>query len=423
MNRFTWILIVVACLAGFAGAETFSLQQTDRCVAFLREDARAELFENILPFWMEHSFEDRNDGFVGRMNNDLTVDRYAPKGLSITARFLWFFSAAYRMEPDDDYLDAAERAYEYLEEYFLDEDEEGCFWQLESNVRPRDKRKVLYGHAFMVYGLSEYYMASGDEKVLERAQEVFDLIESKFRDKESGHGYLECLNQDWRQSGKATLSQSVPEGGKTMNAHLHLLEAYANLYRAWPDPRVKDTLTELIRLFIDKMLNTEEYYFHQTFDEDWDPLDESFSFGHDLEGVWLLCDAAETLDDQELIQEVYDVSLKVADAVLKIGVDEDGGLFYEGEDGDITNPEKVWWPQAEAVTGFLQCWQITQEMSYLDAAFKNWQFIKKELVDSENGEWFKSLSDAKKPKAEKISEWKGPYHNGRACMELIKRLE
>ncbi len=421
MKRFVVLTVVIFCLAGFVHSET--ILPGDREVAFLLRGARAELFGNILPFWLEHSFEDRNDGFVGRINNNLTIDRYAPKNLSMTARLLWFFSATHRVKPDEDCLDAAERAYEYLEEYFFDEDEEGYFWQLEPTGRPRSRKKVLYGHAFMVYGLSEYYLASGEEDALERAKKVFDLIESKFRDEESGHGYLEVLNQEWEQSGKATLSQSVPVGGKTMNAHLHMVEAYANLYRAWPDPRVKTALTGLIRLFIDKMLNSEELCFYQTFDEDWDTLGESFSFGHDLEAVWLLCDAAETLDDQAMIQEVYAMSLKVTDVVLMLGVDEDGGLFYEGADGVVTKDGKYWWPQAEAVTGFLQAWQITQELRYLSAASGVWRFIEERIVDSENGEWFKSVQDSGSPSAEKVSEWKGPYHNGRACMELIRRLQ
>ena len=421
MKRFVILAAAVFCFAGFVRAET--ILPGDREARFLLRGARAELFENILPFWLGHSFEERNDGFVGRMSNDLTIDRYAEKNLSMAARLLWFFSAAHRLKPDDDCLEAAERAAEYLEEYFFDDDEEGYFWRLHSNGRPLDKKKVLYGHAFVVYGLSEYVMATGDEEALEKAKKLFELIESKFCDEESGHGYLEILTQDWDSFRKAALLKGVPEGGKTMNAHLHMLEAYANLYRAWPDPRVEDALRKLVRLFIDKMLNAEESYFYQAFDEEWEPLNESYSFGHDLEAVWLVCDAAETLDDPELIQEVYDLSLKVTDAVLMLGVDKDGGLFNQGEGGVVTQTGKSWWPQAEGVTGFLQAWQITQDLRYLNAATGVWEFIEKRLVDSKNGEWFKSASDAGKPKGVKISEWKGPYHNGRACIELIKRLQ
>jgi mannobiose 2-epimerase len=209
-----------------------------------------------------------------------------------------------------------------------------------------------------------------------------------------------------------------------MNAHLHMLEAYANLYRAWPDPQVRTALDALTRLFLEKMLNAKDGYFYQDFDEDWQPIGETVSYGHELEAVWLLCDAAETLGDKTLIERVHSVGLKVADNVLKTGVDADGGLFLEGKDGKMTNPEKVWWPQAEAVSGFLQAWQISHDPRYLDAAVNCWRFTKERIVDSKNGEWFSSTAASKRvPKAEKISEWKGPYHNGRACMEIMKRLK
>jgi mannobiose 2-epimerase len=422
MKRVVWSLVIAVCWAGFVAAQLPALP-ADRDVGFLLKSARAELFENILPFWLEYSFEDRNDGFVGALHNNLKAEHYAPKGLSVTARILWFFSAAHRMRPDDACLKAAARAYDYLEDYFLDEDEDGYFWRLQSNGNPQDRNKVLYGHAFMIYAFSEYALATGEKKPLRQAQELFKLIEAKCRD-EKNAGYFEGFNREWEVSAQTALTQGVPAGGRTMNTHLHMLEAYANLYRAWPDPRVKEALNGLIRLFLDQMLDRKEYYFHQAFDEEWKPVDEKVSFGHDLEAVWLLCDAAEALGDQPLIEEVHAVSLKVADAVLRAGVDKDGGLFLEGRGGDIIDAEKIWWVQAEGVTGFLQAWQISQDPRYLNAAAGVWRFIEDQIVDQENGEWFNSASPSgKRPSANKISEWKGPYHNGRACIELIKRLE
>ncbi len=422
MKRAVLFWVIAVCMAGISLAETPDADREK--IEFLRNGARAELFENILPFWLKYSFEDRNDGFVGVLYNDRSIDRYAPKGLSVTARILWFFSAAQRLEPDKKNIKAADRAYDYLMKFFRDTDEGGYFWRLQANGIPEDRRKVLYGHAFMVYALSEYYLASGNEKALGQAQDLFFLIEKKFRDQVSGAGYFESLNREWKMSGKSSLSEKATPGGKTMNAHLHMLEAYANLYRAWPDPQVKTALDALTRLFLEKMLNSQDGYFYQDFDEDWKPVGDTVSYGHDLEAVWLLCDAAETLGDEQLIEQVHSVSLKVTDTVLKTGLDTDGGLFLEGRGGKVTNPEKVWWPQAEAVSGFLQAWQISHDPRYLDAAVASWRFTTQHISDSKNGEWFSSMSAEKRvPKAEKVSEWKGPYHNGRACMEIMRRLK
>jgi mannobiose 2-epimerase len=422
MKRMTRIWAALVCLASCSFAE--DLRTGEEKIAFLRDGARAELFENILPFWLKYSFEDRNSGFAGKILNDRTVDRYADKNLSMTARILWFFSAVQRMEPDKKTLKAADRAYDYLQDYFEDDEEEGYYWRLQENGVPSDRRKVLYGHAFMVYGLSEYYLATGNPKVLKQVQKLFELIEEKFRDK-TGGGYFESLTRQWELSGSAVLTANAPADGRTMNAHLHMLEAYANLYRAWPDPQVRSALDSLVRLFADKMYSPEKSCFGQVFDADWKPVGITVSYGHDLEAVWLLCDSAETLGDEQLIRRIHGISIGVADAVLKTGMDTDGGLFLEGtDDRNVTDPEKVWWPQAEAVSGFLQAWKISGDPRYLDAAANLWQFIKNHIVDSKNGEWFSSASPGKQtPKAEKISEWKGPYHNGRACMEAMKRLE
>lgn len=412
-------LLMVWMLLGMFGVAAAQ----EPAVDFIRDGARRQLVDNLLPFWLEHPFESRNDGFVGRINNDLTVDRYTPKNLSLTARLLWFYSAAYRFEENDDVLDAAERAAEYLEDYFFDDDEGGYFWRLHPSGQPLNRDKVLYGHAFMIYALSEYAMASDDEDVLEQVRDLFALVEEKFRDCESGQGYFETLSEEWERTGRAEELGGVPVGGKTMNSHLHLLEAYANLYRVWPDESVAVALGELIEVFLGPFYFADVKGFYQETDADWEPLSDRVSFGHDLEAVWLLCDAVDVLGDDALKQRVHERCLQVADQVLRIGIDEDGGVFNEGLDGAVVDRNKEWWPQAESMVGLVQSWQMSGEARYLQAASNLWKFIATNLVDEENGEWFKTLEQVGQSKGEKMSEWKGPYHNGRACLELIRRLK
>lgn len=386
-------------------------------VVFLRDGVKKDLFENILPFWIEHSCEDRNDGFVGKMSNDLREDRGAAKGLILNARILWAFSAAVRLDDQKEYEEMAERSFDYLTEYFEDEEEGGYFMRVQPYGRPLGKNKILFGQASTLYGLSEYFLATNSKKSLKRAQSLFNLIESKCREKK-GLGYHETFDREWEPIGK----EGLPQGGKTMGTHLHMLEAYANLYRAWPNQRVEEALRALVDLFFEKMVHPEEFYFHETFDPEWRPLKETHLFGHDLEVAWLLCGAANALEDEALISRANALCLNIADQVLAVGVDEDGGVFNMGKNGEILDSKKSWWPQAESLIGFVQAWQISDEERYLDAAVGCWEFIEDQIIDSEHGEWFRSVEDASRPRAEKISEWKGPYHNGRVCMELIKRL-
>ena len=212
---------------------------------------------------------------------------------------------------------------------------------------------------------------------------------------------------------------------KTMNTHLHLLEAYTSLYRSWQNEKLKQRLEELMRVFIDYIVDPQTYHFRLFFDEKWQPTGGVVSFGHDIEGSWLLCEAAEVLGDQQTISQMQQLAVKMAQAVYQAGLDTDGGLFYEGQDNKIINAEKHWWPQAEAVVGFLNAYQISKQPHFLLAAQQCWGFIENHIVDHQFGEWFWMAPKAGQPDptAVKVSEWKCPYHNSRACLEAIRRLQ
>jgi mannobiose 2-epimerase len=382
-----------------------------------------ELDNNLIPFWLERSIDSEYGGFIGQMSNDGTIDLRAPKGLILNARLLWTFSALYQFNEDNRYLDMAGRAYDYLESYFWDSRHGGTFWQVDFKGNPVDDKKKIYGEAFYIYAMAEYCQAVNNDPALQRAKQLFELIENNSRDKIYA-GYIEVCNRDWSVAEDLRLSEKDMDEKKSMNNHLHLLEAYTNLYRIWPDTRLRERLTELIDLFDQQIVDPASGHMNHFFDETWQPKSSNYTFGHDIEAGWLLCEAAEVLDNSKITSRTHRLALRLARITLNEALDDDGGLCYEGRAGKVTDPNREWWPQAECVVGFLNAYELSSDRSFLEAAQKAWLFIENYFIDKKNGEWFWRIDPKGRPDpAEpKVSQWKGPYHNVRACLETIRRL-
>jgi len=318
----------------------------------------------------------------------------------------------------------AARAFDFVMNKFWDAQHGGAFWRLDDRGRMMDDSKKVYGQAFYIYALTEFYRAFGNPAALARAKELFELIEHHAHDAQFG-GYAEVCNRDWSAAGAdARLSDKDMNEKKSMNNHLHVLEAYTNLHRVWPEPRVAARLRELIDIFLARILDARTNHLHHFFNERWEVRSDSYTFGHDIEASWLLCEAAEELGDAAMLAHVRKIALQMAGAVFNEGYGADGGLCYEGRDGRIIDAGRECWPQAEALVGFLNAYQLSGDKTYLAAAEKTWKFIEKHLIDRIHGEWFWRIHPDGQPdnKLPKVSEWKGPYHATRASLETLKRL-
>lgn len=282
----------------------------------------------------------------------------------------------------------------------------------------------MYGQAFAIYALAEFHHATGNQEALDQAVEVFRALE-KYSYDSVYKGYIEALSREWEVTDELSLSDKDMNEKKSMNTHLHVLEGYTGLYRVWKSEELRVKLAELIDTMMVHIIDDQDQHFHLFLDEEWNVKSDITSYGHDIEGSWLLVEAAEVLGDEELLERVRKVAVTMAEAVLAEGIDKDGGIWNEADKNGLLNEEKDWWPQAEAMVGFYNAYQLTQDTRFLDASGAVWTFIDRYIVDHELGEWYWAVDEHQQPLAHapKVSAWKCPYHNGRACFEMIGRLQ
>jgi mannobiose 2-epimerase len=380
-----------------------------------------ELKGDILPFWMKYTRNAGNGGFYGLIKVDMTIKADAPRGALLTSRILWTFSAAYRKYHDPAYLEMAQWAYHDLVDHFLDPESGGLFWTITATGKPLNVEKQIYGQVFGIYAFVEYYRATGDKAALNQALAIYHLVEDHARDHKYG-GYFDSLGRAWNKvaAGEHNLLGPAP---KSQNSHIHILEAYTELLRVWPDAGLKANQRELIEMTLQHIINPENHHLILFMKEDWTPISDDVSYGHDIELSWLIVEAAAVVGDPDLIARVKPVSLAIAHATLAEGVDADGGVINEGGPHGYTNTSKDWWPQAEAVVGFLNAYQLSGDPVYLNASRHSWEFIQARFLDHVHGDWIESVErDGTPIPLPKVSLWKCPYHTGRSSMEVIERV-
>lgn len=381
----------------------------------------SHLTRDILPFWIEHGPDVSHGGFYGGLERDGKPLPALPKGLVQHARFLWSFSAAYRLDARAEYREMADRAFNFLCRSFYDPAEQGWFYLVSADGVPLDRTKHLYGQSFVIYGLSEYYLATDRSDALALALETFHTIDR------AGHdsrwlGYNESFSAQWQPVSQHP-DLGVSGDRKTMNTHIHLLESFTSLYRATGDSTVGSRLGELIDLCVNTIVDPGRGHTTLYFERDWTRLPGLVSYGHDIELSWLLTEAAHARGYVDG-RAAENCSLWLADAVRRDGLDtENGGLFYEGQaQGQPTARQKVWWVQAEGLVGFLNAHALSGDKRFREAfqAMEGWVWSRQ--VDTQYGEWHNTIEPDGTVSGEKGGVWKTPYHTGRACMELVRRL-
>ncbi len=387
-------------------------------------DELAFELNNILGYWERFTPDYKNGGFFGQINQDNQVVPEAARGSVLHSRILWTFSAAYRYTHNPRHLELAAHAYQYIRQFITDPIHGGLYWSVTADGNMLDGHKQVYAQAFGVYAMSEYYRASALPEALQQALQIYDLIEKYSRDHRLG-GYTEAFSRDWSFLADRRLSSKDENASKSMNTHLHLVEAYANLYEVHPDENLRKNIIGLLAIFNNHIINRENHHLGLFFSEDWQMDANLISYGHDIEAGWLLLSCAESIEDPVYISVAEQNALIITDSA-KEGLDRDGGLWYEyNQDTGELVYEKHWWPQAEALIGFCNAWQLSGDVQYKNAMLKTWGFIRRYILDTHWGEWYWGVDKNNMPMAgeDKVGLWKCPYHNSRAMLELLKRLE
>lgn len=394
---------------------------------------KTHLTEKIVPFW-NNLIDEEYGGFYGLMDVEHNVDRKADKGMILNSRILWFYSNCYILltedENRDDYIKKAKCAYDFLCKYGFDQDNPGIFWMLSYDGKPVDTTKHSYNQAFAIYALSSYYAASRDAEALEKAKVLYELLESRcFKN----GGYEEAFKRDY--SGLVDndkLSENGVIASRTMNTLLHIWEAYTELYRVMDKGdellgKVSESMNRILGIFCEKIYSPQNRRLEVFFDDNYNSLIDLYSYGHDIEASWLLdrgIDVLGDMIDSDIKSKAEEIIDTLIDHVYEQGYDKARhAVMAECENG-VDAIQKIWWVQAESIIGFTNGYQRHNDRTeYRQAAIDIWDFTLAEIVDNtDGGEWFQEKDSKEGEKLPMVSPWKCPYHNGRMCIEMIRRL-
>lgn len=385
----------------------------------LAESLSIHMKKDIFPFWLK-TMDHKTGGFAGLIQNDGSIDWQHPKGIVMHSRHLWAYSRIWleNHEPHD--LVATHHAYDFLSTKLYDPIHKGFWWTVDTNGQPLVRNKILYGQAFAIYGLAQYYQATHEVAALDLAMETFSLVEQTGRDPQFG-GYYEAVDDKWTKPIVQALSEIDLACTKSMNTNLHMLEAFTCLFQATGSAIVREALQSLLEVFEQHILVTPDHL-GLYFDRDWKNLSDHQSYGHDIEASWLLTEAATVLWPEAMTEPRRLRYLRLAEANLEVLQANDGTLPNELSNNHL-DASRIWWVQAEAMVGMVNAWELTGEEKFLSAACQVWQFIQDHMIDHSNGEWFWEVDASGQPNLSrpKGGLWKTSYHNGRACLEIIQR--
>lgn len=409
---------------------------------FLQE-AEQHLTQELLPFWLDRSKDEQHGGFITHFDKDGKDAGTDEKSLIAQTRCVYTFSSAHRAGyGEGKCLEYARHGVDFLINHMWDREYGGFYWLLDRKANVKIDEKILYGHSFAIYSLCEYTMASGDDIGLEYACKVFDLIQKYCADTMYG-GYFEMFTRDWQLKGPGAA------GGdrKTLDVHMHLMEAFSSLYECSQLPVHRRKLLEVIDIMLKRILHPKHRTGVPQFYPNWEvapqikfdivwgwdrftedgakkQADDNTSYGHNVEFAWLFTHALKVLKIDK--KEFVPVLKASYDHAVNYGIDEEfGGVYVEGSHaGEVYDREKEFWQQAEVLIGMLQAYLTFGDEKYLEVYENVHRFVFDKMIHHPVGEWWPLLSREGEPIWTHMSHsWKVNYHTVRAMVQSVERLK
>jgi len=423
--------LVLACRA--FGAEP---APTDDAYRRLADDAETQLRKNVLGVWFPRCIDEHRGGFDASFAPDWSKQPERDAFVVFQSRMTWICATVAKHRPDlrEQYLKYARHGVEFLRTRMWDTENGGPFWELTPDGRPdAGGQKHLYGIAFFIYAAAGAYDAAHDQQALDLALDSFRWLDAHAHDQTNG-GYHEALARDGKPLATAAPPAAAPPkfpdgafpvGYKSMNAHIHLLEALTELYRVSNDPVAGKRLEEVLAIVRDRIA-TEPGCLHQFFTPDWRPVPDLDSFGHDIETGFLMMEACDALGRPNDERTLF-VARRLVDHALAWGWDEQHGGFYDaGPALDVARDRrKTWWVQFEGLNALLLMHERfgQQTPKYWDAFVKTWRFITEHMADQQFGGFYDHVEEDGAVKAPvKAQNWKAAYHDGRALLHTADEL-
>ena len=404
----------------------------------LAAQMEAHLEKHILKPWFPRAVDTQRGGFIQDYTEDWTEKRDGNKTIVYQSRLTWMAAQVALSFPEKaaEYIAYSNHGLDFLADKMWDKQNGGFFWSVDAAGLPtgeRDGEKHVYGISFGLYAASVNYKATKNPKALELANKTFEWLNQHALDEKFG-GYYEALSPEGTPILHPPINPSEPQtdhigtryGMKSMNTHIHLLEAFTAYNEIAPGTKGLDQLLKMV-VIVKNRIAVEPGCLNKFFNADWKPVPDLDSFGHDVETAYLLVEALATEGNVET--ETWSLSRHIVDHALAFGWDnKSGGFFDEGTTfRKVIETDKVWWVQAEGLNALLLMHEHygSKTPKYWAAFQSEWAFIQKFQVDSKHNGWISYLEadGTPKPAQMKSDQWKDPYHQGRAVINVIERLK